>query len=146
MKRLVLFIICALCVLGTFTACGEGNSETTVTAQEATKTSSKAYLGKFYAPEAKVMGSEATLEIFEDGTFKMISTYENNKSTITGTYREFSDTDLLFLPAKQILIEDGKKQDIDMSEAASTLAELKGDDLIFSPDTDLEVTYTRITK
>lgn len=144
MKRLVLLLMCAVVLLGTFTACGEDKKETTTaSATEETHTSTD-YLGEYYSPDAEVLGSKATLEILEDGTFVMVSEYEKNKSTITGSYSEFSATQLLLIPIKQVLNENGEKTTNDMSEAASILAEIKGDELIFSNGTTEDVIYRKI--
>lgn len=144
MKKAFLLFICVVMLLGTLTACGEKSTDTTTATGEVAVTDKKAYLGKFVSSEAKVMGADASVEIREDGTFTMIAAKDKTKSTITGTYRVFSPTELLFLPEKQVLVQDGKKQTNDMKEAASTLATLEGDDLIFSTDTTNQATYTRV--
>ena len=144
MKKLVLLLMCAVVLLGTFTACSEDAKETATNSATENAEQSKDYLGKYYAPGAEVMGSKATVEFFEDGTFVMVSEYEKNKSTITGSYSEFSSTQLLLIPSEQVLNENGKKSTNDMSQAASILAEIKGDELVFSNGTTEDVIYRKI--
>lgn len=141
MKKLALVLLCALMIFGCMTACGDKTD--TVNSSDLSNTTNGAYIGKFYSVTAKVMGTEATLEIFEDGTFTMITTEGEDSSTITGTYFELAGNEITLIPEKQVLIKDGETTETDMSEAGSIVGALEGDDMILGKDTEAEAVYSR---
>lgn len=142
MKKFALILLCFTMIFCCMTACGE-KTETDSSVSDLSNTTNGDYLGKFYSVTAKVMGTEAVLEIFEDGTFSMITTDGDDSSTITGTYFELAGNEITLIPEKQVLIKDGETTETDMSEAGSIVAALEGDDMILGKDTEEEAVYSR---
>jgi len=140
MKRLALILLCFVMIFGCMTACGE--KEETAPADLANTTNS-GYIGKFYSVTAKVMGTEAWLEIFEDKTFEMVVVEGKDSSTITGTYFELAGNEITLIPAKQVLVQDGKTTENDMTEAGSIVAAFEGNDIILGKGTEQEAVYSR---
>lgn len=141
MRKLALILMCFMIAFTCLTACGE-KTETT-SPIEGSNTTNGGYIGKFYSVKAQVMGNEGTLEIKEDGSFEMIVIEGKDKSTITGTYFELTGNEITLIPAKQVLVQDGKTTETDMSEAGSIVAALEGDDMILGKGTEAEAVYSR---
>ena len=158
MKKLTTILLCSLlglfCLIATLfgiVSCVGGSSEDTeeTVSVETTvmETSGRTdFTDKFYSKEALVMGGNATAEFFKDGTFEMISEFEEQKtkSTVTGTYKKVSKTEITVQPQKQTIVTDGIPQEKDLSTSEAVTATISGDVLVIGVGTSTETTYYRV--
>lgn len=158
MKKLTLIMICSLGVLlcliitifGVVSCVGgsENSTDETVTVETTVMATSGRtdFTDIFYSKEAVIMGGTATAEFFKDGTFELVSEYEDpdTKSTVTGTYEKVSKTEITVYPEHQIIVTDGIPQESELNKSDAVTATIDGDVLVLGVGTSSETTYYRV--